>query len=302
MEERTEKLTESGYTSGFVDNIDDESSLNIQSIISNKFTDIREIYKSVSGPSRLMTATRFGKRYVLKCLKEDFRFIPFHQLALAKEFEIAIGLDHPNIVKTIGFEEVEDFGKCIIMEFVDGDSLHNILSTRHLTPKEARAMAISLRDAIAYIHSKQIIHRDIKPENVMLTFSGNMVKLIDFGLSDGNAFTFIKIPSGTRNYMAPEQKKTDAKADIAGDVYSFGVLLRDLGVNSGDDGLIEIASHCMASDPNKRPQYMADIRISPDPESDIPVFSLSSKKLTIFLSVIWVILIVLTIMVLNIRY
>lgn len=288
--ENIEKLTEPGNTSGFVENIAEESSLNLQTIISDKFTDIREIYRSVSGPSRLMIGTRFGKRYALKCLKDDFRFIPFYQLALAKEFEIGIGLDHPNIVKTIGFEDIEGIGKCIIMEYIDGDSLHNILNSRHISPKEARAVAISLLDALSYLHNKQIIHRDIKPENIMLTFSGNIVKLVDFGLSDGNSFTFIKIPSGTRNYMAPEQKKEDAKADIAGDVYSFGVLLRDLGINSGDDGLIRISRQCTASERSKRFQSMGEIRLSPDPQGDIPFWSLRSRKLTIFLAVVWIIL------------
>lgn len=277
-------------SSGFVEDIKSECMIDIGTMIPTSFSDIRTVYQSVSGPSMLLTAMRFGKRYILKCLKEDYRYTPFHQLALAKEFEIGISLDHPNIVKTIGFEDVDGLGKCIVMEYVDGESLHDLLNRKKLTPSEARGIANQLLAAVSYAHSKQIIHRDIKPENVMVTHSGNVVKLIDFGLSDGNSYTIIKIPSGTRSYMAPEQMKEGAKADVAADIYSIGVLINDLGMNAGDPGLLKIADRCIANDPVRRPLSAADIHISQKPSVASELSSLHSKKLTSLLSFILAVL------------
>lgn len=291
MTNADEKFRDVGLdSSGFVDNLSSECEMDLQTMISNTFSDIRRVYQSVSGPSMLLTAMRFGKRYILKCLKEDYRHIPFHQLALAKEFEIGISLDHPNIVKTVGFEDVESYGKCIVMEYVDGESLHTLLNKRKLFPAEARSIANQLLSAVSYAHSKQIIHRDIKPENVMVTHSGNVVKLIDFGLSDGNAYTIIKIPSGTRSYMAPEQMKEDAKADVAADIYSIGVLINDLAINSEDSGLLGISRRCMAKNPTSRPRSAAEIKIASHPSLFADLTNLYSKKLTIFLSVLLAVL------------
>ncbi len=84
------------------------------------FSNISEVYVSKSGFSRLLSAVRYGKRYMLKCLKPDFAFTPVYRQALMKEFEIGLQLDHPNICRTISMEPVEELGECIVMEYVDG--------------------------------------------------------------------------------------------------------------------------------------------------------------------------------------
>lgn len=76
-----------------------------------------------------------------------------------------------------------------------------------------------------YMHAKQIVHRDIKPSNIMLTHRGGDVKLIDFGLSDSETFCVLKIPAGTRGYIAPEQLQPNAVSSPSTDIYSFGKVL-----------------------------------------------------------------------------
>ena len=83
----------------------------------NEYKNLKEFYVSESGHARLFTATKYGKRFMLKCLKKDFLYIPVYQQALSKEFEIGLQLEHPNICHTIELEQVDGLGTTIVMEW-----------------------------------------------------------------------------------------------------------------------------------------------------------------------------------------
>ena len=168
--------------SGYMSDIDGEMDSAVRIPVQNAFRDISEFYVSRSGHTRLLTATRFGKRYTLKCLKPDFAYTPVYRQALAKEFEIGLQMDHPHICRTISMEEVAELGTVIVMEYIDGDTLKSLIDSKTLTPDMARRVTEQLADALGYIHSKQIIHRDLKPSNIMITHNGHNTKLIDFSL------------------------------------------------------------------------------------------------------------------------
>lgn len=225
------------------------------------FDNITPLYTSRSGATRLMSAVRYGKRFILKCLKEDFKYNPVYRTALSKEFEIGISLDHPNIRNTVGFEEIDGLGPAIILEYVDGDSLETLIRRGDITAQKAFAVLSQLSNALAYIHSKQVFHRDLKPANILVTHSGNVVKLIDFSLSDSNTFMVIKVPAGTRSYMAPEQLKQGAKPDVRADIYSFGVIAGELASLTGNRRLQKISKECTEANPGARPQSVCDIDI-----------------------------------------
>lgn len=211
-------------TSGFVSDIGDESDFN-STRHNGGFTNISEAYVSKSGFNRIFSAVRYGKRYMLKCLKPDFAYTPIYRQALMKEFEIGLQLDHPNICRTISMDPVGELGDCIVMEYVDGETLEAAVKGGNMTEDKVRKIASQLLDAMEYMHAKQIVHRDIKPSNIMLTHRGGDVKLIDFGLSDSETFCVLKIPAGTIGYMAPEQLQPGAKSDPCADIYSFGKVL-----------------------------------------------------------------------------
>lgn len=249
--------------SGYMHDIDNEIDSAVRIPVQNAFSNISEFYVSKTGHTRLLTATRFGKRYTLKCLKPDFAYTPVYRQALAKEFEIGLQMDHQHICRTIGMEEVEGLGTAIVMEYIDGDTLKSLIDSRTLTPDTARRVTAQLADALDYIHSKQIIHRDLKPSNIMITHNGHNVKLIDFSLSDSDYFNVLKCPAGSSGYIAPEQLQPDAKSDIRADIYSFGMVVRDMARLTGDSYLHRIAAACTRRNASERPADMAAVMSLP---------------------------------------
>lgn len=269
-------------SSGYTDDLPAEIQASGLTFPQSRFENITPIYVSRSGSAQLLSATRYGKRFILKCLKEDFRYNPVYRTALLKEFEIGLSLDHPNIRSTIGFEEIEGYGAAIILEYVDGDTLENMLSGKEFTPQRALNILSQIAGALEYLHSKQVIHRDLKPANILVTYSGDVVKLIDFSLSDSDVFTVIKIPAGTRSYMAPEQLAEGAKANVRTDIFSFGTIMREMADLTGDRNLECIAAKCTQTDPDKRPYSMREIHIPSHPggNSFLSGWSFSSVKTT----------------------
>lgn len=146
-----------------------------------------------------------------------------------QEAKIIARLTHPNIVQVHEICEIEDedAGLCIVMEYIDGRSLQEILQEqRPLAIERAMAIAEQIAAGLAYAHTQGVIHRDVKPQNVML-MSDDLVKIMDFGIArlGGSAIrTMTGSTMGTPEYMSPEQaggKPVDHRSDI----YSLAVVL-----------------------------------------------------------------------------
>ena len=201
--------------------------------ISTEFTKIEQI--SSRGYSELYRATRYGRLFMLKCLKAELAVQPVYQQMLRKEFEIVASLQHPSIMQVTGVEEVAlpNRGKalCLVAEWIDGRTLAEFLKEQP-SRKEQRRVAMAVAEALAYLHSQQVVHRDLKPSNIMISNNGNYLKIIDFGLADTNSHAILKQPAGTMKYMAPEQMQT-AVADVRNDIYSLGVILQEMNLGGG---------------------------------------------------------------------
>ena len=227
----------------------------------SSFHSIKEI--ETKGYSCLYTATKFGKKVILKGLKPEFKKERFYQDLLKKEFEISYFLDHPNIVKIIDFQNILNIGDCIVMEYVEGMTLREFVEGRKVARSQGRkAKEIfdkifnELLDAMEYFHSKQIIHRDLKPDNILITNNGNNVKIIDFGLSDADDYVILKQAAGTRKYAAPEQLIPNNTIDCRADIYSLGIILK----NNFPKSYHKIAEKCAQQDKEKRFSSVGDIR------------------------------------------
>ena len=131
----------------------------------------------------IYTAKRYGKRYLLKGISSEYQSLTDIRLLQEKEFSFGISLSHSNIAETYSLEDVQELGRCIVMEYVDGLTLAEWIKTSPSRAQRERVLA-QLLEVLEYIHSLQLVHHDLKSSNVLITRNGQNVKLIDFGLSD----------------------------------------------------------------------------------------------------------------------
>ena len=196
--------------------------------MSDEFEIIEELPSA--GYNRLFKAVRYGKYFILKGLREEYIDDRLYQGLIAKEFDVLISLNHPNIVRCYGIECVGDLGLCIVMEYIDGRPLDKFLQSK---PSFATRKKIvkQMLDAMDYYHELQLVHRDIKPSNILITNNGNNLRLIDFGLADTDYYAVFKEPAFTMQYASPEQME-GGKLDLRSDIYSFGRVLQQIFPNS----------------------------------------------------------------------
>ncbi len=198
--------------------------------IHSEFTEI--VALPSSGTCDLYKAKRYGRWYLLKCLKTVYAADAAYQQMLRKEFEISITLQHSAVMQTTGIEDVplpeRGTARCIVAEWIDGRTLAAYLA-ENPSLQERRRILHELAEGIAYIHSQQVVHRDLKPSNIMVTHNGDYVKIIDFGLADTNSHAILKQPAGTMQYMAPEQLQHSV-ADVRNDIYSLGAIMQGMGL------------------------------------------------------------------------
>lgn len=195
-----------------------------------------------SGFFRLVIATRFGRKVMLKTLKEEVKDTLKYKEILRKEFDILMSLNSDNIVNVITWEEaIAGIGSCIVMEYVDGQTLDKFLA-HNPTKKETLIVLEEMLKAVGYVHRKQIIHRDIKPTNIIVLSDGHHIKLIDFGLADSEAYEILKQPCGTEGYVSAEQKC--GVNDVRNDIYSIGCIMKEMRLGWQYQGIIK---KCLSS-------------------------------------------------------
>ncbi len=148
----------------------------------------------------------------------------------AAEASVLARLSHPNIVTLYDYIEEPD-ALYLVMEYVEGKPLSEILKAGPLPLESIRKYFTQILDAFAYAHSKGVIHRDIKPSNIIITSQGQ-VKILDFGvakiLSSDQSQTRTGMRLGTLMYMSPEQVKGEKTIDARSDIYSLGVVLFEM--------------------------------------------------------------------------
>ena len=157
-----------------------------------------------------------------------------------REARLAIKLRHPNIAQLYDFTVDDDGTALMVMEFIDGMTLEDVLAL-HGPPPPGFALEVAQQSlkALGYLHAKGLIHRDISPDNLMLAADAEgepQVKLIDLGIAKilgGGEETHLTQTGtflGKIRYAPPEQFGSDGAAmvDARGDLYSFGIVLYEL--------------------------------------------------------------------------
>ena len=227
---------------------------------SSSFTNIKPLAENGGKLFVLYRAERLGKWFLLKGLKPACQKDAHIVSMLRKEFEIAYQLSHPHIAQTIGMEEVDGVGLCIVQEYVKGKNLRQVMASERWDEKSLARMMRQVGEALDYLHDNQIVHRDLKPENIMVTTNGRNAKLIDFGLADADDYAILKSPAGTVSYIAPEQANGIEGLDGRADVYSFGKLLDELTTCFGyQKKYLPIINNCIQYDRTKRYDRLSEI-------------------------------------------
>ena len=213
--------------------------LSSQELGVNHLTDYELL--SDSGHNLVYRAQMGGKWVVLKAAKPTEGEQTRNQLLLEREFEIMHRLDSIYVVQTISMVDDPQLGRSILMEYVHGRSLDKFVAGNP-TSTERRRVADELMEALIFLHDRQIVHGDLKPSNILITDSGNHVRLIDFGFSDNEAFIAKNIGTSP-SISSPEQLPTNVLKPER-DIYALGKMLALLFPHS----LKPVIRRCLASD------------------------------------------------------
>ncbi|WP_261974828.1 Stk1 family PASTA domain-containing Ser/Thr kinase, partial [Curtobacterium sp. B18] len=183
--------------------------------------------------------TRLGRKVAVKLLKPSLANDPAFRTRFRQEAQAAARMAHPTIVRVYdaGEETVTETSGAevqvpfIVMEYVEGRPLSDIIGEGPVAPDEAVRITEGILTALEYSHRAGVVHRDIKPANVMVTHAGQ-VKVMDFGIARAITDTSATVAQttsilGTASYFSPEQARGET-VDARTDVYSTGVVLFEL--------------------------------------------------------------------------
>lgn len=187
--------------------------------------------------------TRLNRIVAIKVLPASRSGDPERRQRFLQEAQAASGLNHPSII-TIHDVLSEGDTEFMVMEYVAGKTLNDVIPKGGLRVPQALKYALQMADALNAAHSAGIVHRDLKPANVMVT-EGGLVKVLDFGLAkltdrtpasfDDKTQTIAHAAPltvegsilGTVSYMSPEQAQ-GRKVDTRSDIFSFGAVLYEM--------------------------------------------------------------------------
>lgn len=201
----------------------------IGTTLNNRYTLNKRLGKGAMGTVYRASDAQTGQDVAVKIIARELAFDADMLERFRREGEALRQLRHPNIVGFVdAFQYDEQYA--IVLEYVSGGNLHDLVKKGPLPAERAQRMALELCDALTRAHHLHIVHRDIKPENVLLDTDGTP-KLTDFGVarlvSEGNRLTGTGTQIGTPYYMSPEAwegKPLDAQSDV----WSLGVVLYEM--------------------------------------------------------------------------
>ena len=205
-------------------------------VVDNKYRVERAIGQGGMGAVYRAWDLRLERPVAIKVMRADLLGAPDSRVRFRRESQMVARLQHPAIVTVFDYGNLPDGAAFLVMEFVSGEDLRQLLRREGPLPVERVA---SLMDGIAAgvdaAHEAGILHRDLKPENILLPERGTGPKVVDFGVAkmtnsgqaEGGTITIAGSIVGTPAYMAPEQLRGEP-LDGRGDVYSLGVMTYEM--------------------------------------------------------------------------
>jgi serine/threonine-protein kinase len=213
----------------------------IGATLAGRYQIVRRIGEGGMGAVYEAKHTLIGKRVAVKVLLEKFLTKSDFVARLLQEARLASSIGHENIVDVTDFGTTDDGRSFVVMEFLDGEALSQLVMREAPLPVErSLRIARQVASALGAAHAKGIYHRDVKPENVYLVRRGDadFVKVVDFGISkavkqggqegdgaESYRLTHTGLLLGTPLYMSPEQARGDEDLDHRVDVWALGVMM-----------------------------------------------------------------------------
>lgn len=207
--------------------------------------------------------------YIVKTLKEEYAERRQYVALLKKEYE-AVAKLHSTYLPAY-YELVDDarLGRCIIEEYIEGRSLADYLAEHH-TEEEQERVARQLIDALQSIHQRFMVHRNLKPSNIIIAKQNDSVRLIDLRPPFADE---IQAPFTSTRFQAPEQKDETVAVDTRSDIYSLGLVLRQMTL---PDNFAPVIARCCSLGRTDRYMYAEDVATALDSRPPVD-FSRSLK-------------------------
>ncbi|MFO0575075.1 MAG: protein kinase [Polyangia bacterium] len=196
--------------------------------VGDQFVLIKKIGEGGCGEVFLAEQTTLGRNTVVKLMHQELSRDPSYVARFQREARLAARLIHHHTAAIYAFGETPDKVLWIAMEYIEGESLHNVLARE--TPRQIAELLTPVADVLDRASSMGIIHRDVKPDNILVAPDGDgrRAVLLDFGLArpkeDNDKLTAVGVAVGSPTYMSPEQV-FGPSVDSATDRYAFGVIL-----------------------------------------------------------------------------
>lgn len=259
----------------------------IGSIVASKYKIEKVLGKGGMSVVYLARHTTLGKLVAIKMMHLSMATTSSFLQRIEREAKIASSINHPNVVEVHDFGEDENEQPFLIMDYVSGDTLEEMIEQcEKLDAKACIPIFVQICDALTAMHDRGIVHRDLKPSNVLVKMkSGGLhVTLVDLGIaksvveSSSARLTVAGHLFGSPTYMSPEQC-VGQDADYRSDLYSFGCLMYD--TLTGDPPFTNESSYNVmwqhVNEPPSRVPFLSE-------ESNIPeqleriVFKLLNKE------------------------
>ena len=188
----------------------------------------------------IATATDGGQSTLIIALKQSYRDKPQYMRYLRHEYEKNKDLDNPGIFHVKELKEIEGCGLAIVTEWEACRSLAQWLKEADHSDDEKKRIVRQVADALSYMHAQGIIHGALNSQNIFITSKGDNVKLLTVHQRYAD---ILKQPNETLRYLAPEAKDGTVGLNERADIYSLGVMLKEMGLDDEYHSVIETSCH-----------------------------------------------------------
>jgi serine/threonine protein kinase len=215
-------------------------------ITRHKTQNIMTETKEIKTPSInfLMTGKDAGRDVLVIGLKEAYRDKPQYQRSLKREYAQCHELKHPNILEYIEERDDDKYGYCLVMEWEPARTLADYLLESH-SEEEKKSIIRQLADAVSFMHQNGKVHGALNPDCIFVTNQGDRVKLLNFRVRYADQ---MHEPAASMKFRAPEAKDGTVTLDARTDVFSLGMILKEMNFESGYEDVVSVSSSFARND------------------------------------------------------